>query len=90
MIFYGDPLRLFQIISNLCSNAIKFTHETDQVAFTVQNRGPNSVLQICVSDTGIGISEAQLQKVFDEFVQADDSTTRKYGAQDSGWRFAKN
>ncbi|HAS6361629.1 TPA: response regulator [Vibrio vulnificus] len=85
MIFYGDPLRLFQIISNLCSNAIKFTHEGQiKVAFTVQNRGPNSVLQICVSDTGIGISEAKLQKVFDEFVQADDSTTRKYGGTGLG------
>ncbi|MCF8779218.1 ATP-binding protein [Vibrio sp. IRLE0018] len=85
MIFYGDALRIFQIISNLCSNAIKFTHQGHiKVEFAVQNRGPNSVLQILVSDTGIGMSDAQLKKVFDEFVQADDSTTRKYGGTGLG------
>ncbi|HAS6417523.1 TPA: response regulator [Vibrio vulnificus] len=85
MIFYGDALRIFQVISNLCSNAIKFTHQGHiKVEFAVQNRGPNSVLQILVSDTGIGMSDAQLKKVFDEFVQADDSTTRKYGGTGLG------
>lgn len=73
----GDPLRLRQVITNLIGNAIKFTNK-GQVALEchVLEEDEDSVkLQLCVSDTGIGIRQDKLKVIFDTFCQADGSTT---------------
>ena len=82
----GDPLRLFQVILNLIGNAIKFT-EYGQVTLAVElvKSDENSVsMKIIVSDTGIGISEENLHKLFQAFSQADSTTTRRFGGTGLG------
>ncbi len=84
--FLGDPTRLKQVLLNLLSNAIKFTSQ-GKVTLTVtsQNISTESTrLLFEVRDTGIGISEEQLQKLFQPFSQADSSTARKYGGSGLG------
>jgi chemotaxis methyl-accepting protein methylase/signal transduction histidine kinase/chemotaxis response regulator CheB len=73
----GDPARLQQVVSNLLTNAIKFTPERGRVAVTVDTA--NGRARIKVSDTGAGIEPAFLPYVFDRFTQADTSNTRVYG-----------
>lgn len=77
----GDPLRLAQILTNLLSNAIKFT-EQGEVRLTV-TRENNSVLFI-VTDSGIGMTDEQMSRLFQAFEQADGSTTRKFGGTGLG------
>ncbi len=76
-----DAVRLRQVLSNLLGNAAKFTRD-GQVSLQVEAAG--STVQFTVSDTGIGMSQEALARVFDEFVQADTSTTRKYGGTGLG------
>ncbi|HQU73568.1 MAG TPA: ATP-binding protein, partial [Calditrichia bacterium] len=85
--FYGDPLRLSQILTNLFSNAIKFT-ESGDVTLIVRRHGEQS-LYFEVRDTGIGMSETQQKKLFESFSQADGSTTRKYGGTGLGLAISK-
>ena len=83
---YGDITRLRQILVNLVNNAIKFT-ETGEVFITVSlksNHRKNIELQFSVKDTGIGIPEDRLDKLFKAFSQVDSSTTRKYGGTGLG------
>ncbi len=78
----GDSVRLRQILLNICSNAIKFT-EQGKVALHIA-RGRSKGFVIDVSDTGIGMSQSALARLFDRFEQADASTTRKYGGTGLG------
>jgi PAS domain S-box-containing protein len=82
----GDALRLQQVLVNLVGNAIKFT-ESGEVgirASIMSARSPEVVLALQVTDTGIGISEEQQQRLFDSFEQAESSTTRRYGGTGLG------
>lgn len=87
----GDSLRVGQILKNLIGNAIKFTSE-GHVNLTVKmlkQIDDHVTLQFSVSDTGIGMSKDQLQRVFDKFTQADSSTTRMFGGSGLGLSIAK-
>ena len=79
--FYSDPDRLQQILANLLSNAAKFT---EVGTITVSAQCDDRQLVVAVSDTGIGIPEKALETIFDEFRQAEESTTRKYGGTGLG------
>lgn len=82
----GDPTRLRQIATNLISNAIKFT-DTGQILVTLRTlKEAHGVkqLQLCVKDTGIGISEEQQTLLFNAFAQADSSITRRFGGSGLG------
>ncbi len=82
----GDPLRLKQILLNLLGNAIKFTDKGRiGISVAVVERGDDSaLLEIRVTDSGIGITPEALEKIFSPFVQADTSTTRQYGGTGLG------
>lgn len=82
----GDPLRLRQMLFNLLGNAIKFTEEGSVrlQAETLSQNASNIQLRFAIQDTGIGIPEDQLKKVFQNFVQADNSTTRRFGGTGLG------
>jgi two-component system sensor histidine kinase/response regulator len=87
----GDPLRLSQILTNLGSNAAKFT-EQGQIKIHVSclnKRDDNVTLKFSICDTGIGMSAQQQKKLFQSFSQADASTTRKYGGTGLGLAICK-
>jgi polar amino acid transport system substrate-binding protein len=84
---YGDSLRLMQILINLVSNAIKFT-ESGFVKLTISKREGN-LYRFVVEDSGIGIETNQINKLFESFTQADESTTRKYGGTGLGLAISK-
>lgn len=89
--FMGDALRLGQVITNLLSNAVKFTHH-GYVRLSVQVEAEDAAgvtLHFSVRDTGIGMSDAQIGRLFQEFTQADGSTTRKYGGTGLGLTISK-
>ncbi len=83
----GDPTRVRQVISNLLTNAIKFTeHGKIELSVLIAARSSSSarLVEISVSDTGIGIAEEKLQSIFEAFTQADGSTTRQFGGTGLG------
>jgi PAS domain S-box-containing protein len=88
----GDPLRLGQILLNLTSNAIKFTERGEIVVrLGVSEYGAGRLwLQGSVQDSGIGMTAAQCEQLFVSFVQADSSTTRKYGGTGLGLAITHN
>jgi PAS domain S-box-containing protein len=82
----GDPGRVRQVLTNLIGNAIKFTQagEIRILVTLAESHGPTSIIRIEVSDTGDGIAADKLAAVFQPFVQADTSTSRKYGGTGLG------
>jgi len=88
----GDPLRLKQVLINLCNNAIKFTSEGFVHVYVkpASRNGCSVRLHFEVQDTGIGISPENQKKLFQSFTQADVSTTRKFGGTGLGLAISKN
>jgi PAS domain S-box-containing protein len=82
----GDPLRLGQVLTNLVNNAVKFTAqgEVRVRAELLERTGDKAELRFSVRDTGIGMSQEQVAKLFQPFTQADMSTTRKHGGTGLG------
>jgi PAS domain S-box-containing protein len=87
----GDPGRLRQIVSNLVSNAIKFTNKGEIViSAALQSQKDNTVtIHFGILDTGIGIPESRLAAIFEPFTQVDGTTTRKYGGTGLGLAICK-
>lgn len=80
-----DPVRLRQVLGNLVSNAVKFTHAGSvSVRWEIQTIEQDSLLIFEVQDTGIGIPQDRLKAIFESFTQADSSTERKYGGSGLG------
>ncbi|MEP2651527.1 MAG: ATP-binding protein [Paraglaciecola sp.] len=90
-ILIGDPLRIAQILLNLCSNAVKFTRHGSvliNIDFSYKNDSDIKVI-IDVKDTGIGMLQKQVDRVFDKFSQADGSTSREFGGTGLGLSIVK-
>jgi two-component system sensor histidine kinase/response regulator len=87
----GDPLRLGQVLINLSNNAVKFTERGEvAIAMHLQEETPHDVLLHCaVRDTGIGMSQDQQIRLFQNFSQADSSVTRKFGGTGLGLSISK-
>jgi len=88
MIIHSDPIRLRQILVNLLGNAIKFT-EIGRVRLRVCYVKSENCLRLSVEDSGIGMSEEQIARLFQAFVQADSSTARRFGGTGLGLRISK-
>jgi two-component system, sensor histidine kinase and response regulator len=88
----GDPLRLGQILLNLCGNAVKFTEQGEvELAFRRLNTDETDIiLQVCVRDSGVGMTPEVQQKLFEKFTQADQSTTRRFGGTGLGLAISKH
>jgi len=85
-VLYGDPRRLTQALLNYLGNAIKFTHQ-GQITLTVSpldETKDDCLLRFEVCDTGIGLTPEQIKPLFEAFIQADSSTTRKFGGTGLG------
>jgi PAS domain S-box-containing protein len=89
---FADKLRLKQVLINLATNALKFTRQGEVVVqIKEQSRtAQESTIAISIRDTGIGISPDQIERIFEGFVQAENSTTRRYGGTGLGLVITKN
>ena len=87
----GDPLRLGQILINYCNNAVKFTERGEIVVKTrvKEEDEKGQLVYFSVSDTGIGLTEEQMGRLFQAFEQADASTTRQHGGTGLGLAISK-
>ena len=90
--FCGDPQRIHQVVLNLVSNAVKFTSTGDVIVSVNEtwHADGTSDLSIDVEDTGIGIAPEALDKIFEKFVQADSTTTRRFGGTGLGLSIARS
>ena len=91
-VLVGDPLRLGQVLLNLCGNAVKFTEEGEvELGFRCLSMTETDLtLQIYVRDTGIGIAPEALPMLFEKFTQADQRTTRRFGGTGLGLAISKS
>jgi PAS domain S-box-containing protein len=91
-VLVGDPVRLHQIILNLVSNAVKFTNKGKITvsAHLLNESEENATIKFAVTDTGIGIPENKLDKIFENFQQASSGTSRLYGGTGLGLAIVKN
>jgi signal transduction histidine kinase/DNA-binding response OmpR family regulator/HPt (histidine-containing phosphotransfer) domain-containing protein len=91
-VLVGDPLRIGQILINLCGNAVKFTDKGEVLVRSrlIDSREDRLRLRFEVRDTGIGMTPEQLDRLFQAFSQADTSTTRKYGGTGLGLAICRN
>ena len=88
----GDPLRLGQVLTNLVGNAVKFTEKGDVLVSIAPRPAPDSgavMLEFSVSDTGVGMTQEQIQGLFRPFTQAGTDTSRKYGGTGLGLAICK-
>ncbi|HXB93404.1 MAG TPA: PAS domain S-box protein [Puia sp.] len=92
LVVKGDPYRLSQVLNNILSNALKFTNEGHiTIATGITERDEEwVVVEITISDTGIGIDKKRLQTIFEPFEQADAAISRKYGGTGLGLAICKN
>jgi len=91
-ILVGDPLRLGQILLNLCGNAVKFTEQGEvELAFHCLDASETELtMQVCVRDSGIGMTPDMQTRLFEKFTQADQTTTRRFGGTGLGLVISKN
>lgn len=87
----GDSIRLNQILSNMLSNALKFTNQggINVTIKELSHTGNKSIIEFCVTDTGIGIPKDKHAEIFDSFTQASPDTTRQYGGTGLGLAICK-
>ncbi|TNE28836.1 MAG: PAS domain S-box protein [Alphaproteobacteria bacterium] len=87
----GDPLRVGRILMNLVSNAVKYTNDGEVEVIISANRLNDHTIEtrLAVKDTGIGIAEDKLDRVFDKFAQADSTITRRFGGTGLGLNITK-
>ena len=89
--YLGDVGRIRQIVTNLLGNAIKFTHEGSVVIdVSGANEGDKANIKIAIRDTGIGLAPDKIDVIFEEFNQAENSTTRKFGGTGLGLSITKS
>jgi len=91
--YIADDLRLSQVITNLLSNAVKFTPEGGKITLGVEEaerRERTSTVRFSIADTGIGMTDEQVSRLFNAFEQADGSVSRKYGGTGLGLVISKN
>ena len=91
--YIGDDMKLKQVLINILSNAIKFTDAPGSVMLSIERTATfedQSTLRFCVKDTGIGMDQAFIPKIFDSFTQEDSSRSNKYGSTGLGMAITKN
>ncbi|MGZ3813811.1 MAG: PAS domain S-box protein [Mucilaginibacter sp.] len=91
-VLMGDPTRLNQVLLNLIGNAIKFTETggVDVYFSLAKDNSTSQVIEVRVVDSGIGMEESFIKRIFDKFSQANESVTRKYGGTGLGMSICKN
>lgn len=92
LVVIGDPFRLSQVLNNLLSNAIKFTEKGSiTIATCIKSyKEDTAIIEFIIKDTGIGIGKHRINEIFEPFVQAEPSTSRKYGGTGLGLTICKN
>ena len=91
--YFGDEMKLKQVLINILGNSVKFTDSPGTVSLTVKQLEQNDekcILQFIMKDTGIGMDEDFIPKLFDAFSQEDTTTTNKYGGSGLGMAISKN
>ncbi|MCH4295477.1 response regulator [Shewanella sp. 3B26] len=88
----GDPLRLGQVLTNLCGNSVKFTEKGEVIlkVFPLETTEKKAHIRFEIRDSGIGMTKEQLSRLFQSFSQADGSVTRKYGGTGLGLTISKH